>query len=134
MFLPGSKSSRTVHMDGRLEKDRPHQPVGPDERELVVLGRRHLRNESLWNRSKQVPMSENLWFWGGNICKINHYETRVRSKKLSLLSLSFSNWTRIFQYEIIIILIRKWSIHKLMCVSITVRYYTRINEIHIQYL
>ena len=36
---PGSEGPGAVHRHGRLEEERPHQPVGPEEGELVVRGR-----------------------------------------------------------------------------------------------
>ena len=38
-YLPGSEGSGAVHLDRRLEEERPDQPVGAEQGELVVRGR-----------------------------------------------------------------------------------------------
>lgn len=38
LYLPGRECSRAVHLDGSLEQERPDQPVGAEQRELVVGG------------------------------------------------------------------------------------------------
>ena len=41
--LPGRECPGTVHLDGGLEEEGPHQPVRPEQGELVVRGRGELQ-------------------------------------------------------------------------------------------
>jgi hypothetical protein len=46
LYSPGSESSWGIDMDGRLEKNRPYQPIGAEEREPMIRGRRHLLKQA----------------------------------------------------------------------------------------
>ena len=66
-YLPGSEGSGAVHLDRRLEEERPDQPVGAEQGELVarvasqrLLLTRHLRRQKNW--VKIIPEAEKKEF------------------------------------------------------------------------
>jgi hypothetical protein len=54
LYSPCGESPRGINVDSRLEEDGPYQPVGAEEREPMIRGRRDLLKQT-----NEVPVRRN---------------------------------------------------------------------------